>query len=270
MRNEPLHASIDAARIGQSMVLTEGPLPLYFQVVQHIEEAIRSGKLKPGAALPTEERLGEQFGVSRITIRRALEHLLADRLVVRRRGVGTFVAEPSTSQKAVSMVGSLHDALHYVRGLRYSRLSKKQMPASAKVANALQLEAGTAVVFAETLGMVDDGALVHTNLYFPTDIGELVSAVDFKAGTPVIRILERKLGQRCVRAEQLIEAEIADAAVAKALGIKPRTPIIVVNRTYYTAAGRPIEFVVARYHPERFKLHLELVENPGRQKFSLS
>lgn len=244
--------------------LNSGPMPLYFQLAQRLEDQIRAGVFPVGEAIPTEERLCETYGVSRITVRRALDELHSMGLIVRRRGVGCFVAEPATSQKAVSMVGSLHEALHYVRGLTYSRFSKASVTPPPWAAKALRLDPADHATRIEVIGTAKTGKIATTEIFLREEIGRTITQADMRAGTPIVRILETRLGQRCVRAEQFVDAASATPAVARNLGIKAGTPVLSVTRVFYLADGTPLEAVVAHYHPKNYRLHLELTEKPTR------
>ena len=120
------------------MKLEPGPIPLYYRLQQHLEERIRGGQLHPGNPLPTEEQLCGQYGVSRITVRHALDSLLHRGLISRRRGVGTFVADNAEPVKLVRLVGSLEDTLSYAAELTYKILSRRTVEPSPLVAKALE------------------------------------------------------------------------------------------------------------------------------------
>src|SRR5712672_3399133 len=96
---------------GACMRLDAGPLPLYHQLEEDLRARIHGGEFQSGAALPTEEQLCEHYGISRITERRALDALIAQGLIVRRRGVGSFVAEARPGVRSVRLAGSLDEFL---------------------------------------------------------------------------------------------------------------------------------------------------------------
>jgi GntR family transcriptional regulator len=87
----------------------------------------------------------------------------------------------------------------------------------------------------------------------------MIHKADAKVGLPIIRIVEQKINQRIVRAEQIVEPTLASRVTADHLGIKPKTPLLEVARTYYVATGRPVEVAVVRYHPGRYRYVVELV-----------
>jgi GntR family transcriptional regulator len=241
------------------MRLEPGPIPLYYRLQQHLEERIRGGRFRPGSALPSEQQFCNQYGVSRITVRRALDSLLHQGLISRRRGVGTFVADQVEPEKSVRLVGSLDDALSYASELTYKVLSRKTVEPPPVVAKSLGLALEAPALCLEAIGFLKGEPFAYTEFFFPGSIGALIEESDVTDNVPILRIVEQKIGQRVQRAEQTVEPALADRAVARHLGIKPRAPILKVLRTYYTASSQPIETALARYHPERYRYTVELL-----------
>lgn len=241
------------------MSLTAGPVPLYFQLARDLRQQIAGGRLKPGAALPTEEQLCAQYGVSRITVRRAVDDLIVEGLVMRRRGVGTFVAEPRQATRSVSLVGSLYDALAYPRNIAIELLKRGEKPAPARVAELLQLAPKAPVVELQVLSRVDGTPFAMTHFYLPAEFGTRLDPSELGSGTPVARLVERLLGEPVVRAVQTVEPESADARLGKLLEIPASTAVLHVLRTYFSAAGRPVEVASVRYRPDQYRLQVELL-----------
>ena len=244
------------------MILEPGPMPLYYQLEQLLKERIRQNDFKPGDLLPTEEALCQAHGVSRATVRRALDSLLAQRVIARRRGVGTFVAQTPSGMRSVRLIGSLDDLLTYPGQLSYRVLSRSEVGPPPAVAGALSTAESTRVVRLEVIGYLERQPFAYSDFYFPEWVGSQIQKADARIGLPIIRIVEQKIGQRIVRAEQIVEPMPANAVTARHLGIKPKTPLLEVVRTYYVASGRPVEVAVVRYHPERYRYTVELVTSP--------
>ncbi|MFI4986582.1 MAG: GntR family transcriptional regulator [Alphaproteobacteria bacterium] len=241
------------------MKLDPGPMPLYYQLEQLLKERIQGREFGPGDLLPTEEALCEAYGVSRTTVRRVFDSLTTQRIITRRRGVGTFVAQKSGTMRSMRLMGSLDDLLTYPGRLSYRVLSRTEAEPPPMIAKALDLSNSTKVVRLEVIGHLEREPFAYTDFYFPDWVGSLIYKADTKGGLPIVRIIEKKIGQRVVRAEQIVEPTLADAVTAKHLGIKPKTPLLEVVRTYYVATGRPVEVAVVRYHPERYRYTVELV-----------
>src|SRR5262249_7744767 len=162
-----------------------GPLPLYHQLEQDLVERITGGEFEPGAALPTEERICEQYGVSRITVRRALESLFAQGLIVRRRGVGSFVAERKRGVRSVHLSGSLDDFLATAGALEVEVISLAPIDPPDDVREALELSPETAqVARLELTSSLEGAAVIYSEIYFPLEAG--VVPADIVPGVPVI------------------------------------------------------------------------------------
>ncbi len=241
------------------MSLTAGPVPLYFQLARDLRQQIAGGRLKPGEALPAEERLCELYGVSRITVRRAIDDLIAEGLVARRRGVGTFVAQPQQATRSVSLVGSLYEALAYPKNIAIEVLQHSEKAAPKRVAELLELQHKTLLFELQVLSRVEHTPFAMTHFYLPADIGAQLKPAELGAGTPVARLVEKLLGEKVVRAEQTVEPESADARLAKLLEIPRGTAVLHVLRTYFSASGRPVEVAAVRYRPDQYRLRVDLL-----------
>jgi GntR family transcriptional regulator len=238
-------------------MLHPGPIPLYYQLQQHLLERIRSGEFRAGDLLPTEEEFGSAYGVSRITVRRALEALLQQGVIARRRGVGTFVAPHEEPLKSVKLAGSLEDLLG-AADYSYKLLTRDVVVPPAHVREALALPQGADAVRLETINYSANEPFGYSEIFLPEDVGVLIHDRDFSGEIPLLWVVERKLGQRIGQAQQVIEPALAGRAAAERLGVKASAPLLKVLRTYFTEAGRPVEVVIARYHPERYRFTVHL------------
>jgi GntR family transcriptional regulator len=243
--------------------LEAGPIPLYFQLQQDLLARIRAGELQPGAPLPTEEQLTQAYGVSRITVRRALEALLQEGLISRRRGVGTFVARAPGLVKSVRLSGAVDDVFSGIEELSYKILARDVVEPPPAVRTALALGAAERAVRLEAIARSSGLPFAHAEYFFPAAVGALIGDLDLTDDVPVLRVIERKLGRPVVRTEQTIEPALVDRRQAGHLGVKPRTPVLRIVRTHYVEGHRPVEVVIARYHPERYRCTVQLVARPG-------
>jgi GntR family transcriptional regulator len=242
--------------------LDPGPIPLYYQLHRDLADRIRAGEFRSGEALPTQEQLTQGYGVSRITVRRALDALLRDGVITCRRGVGTFVAEARERVKSVRLVGSLDAVFSEIADLTYKVLGRDVAQAPSAVAQALRLAEAEQVVRLEAIVFAAGKPFAYAEFFFPPGVGALLDETMLSDQVPVLRVLERKLGQRVVRAEQTIEPVVVNRTIAGYLGIKPNTALLKVMRTHYVDGDRPVEVAVARYHPERYRYTVQLVPCP--------
>lgn len=244
------------------MKLAAGPIPLYHQLEQDLAARIVAGEFAEGQVLPTEEQICRDYGVSRITVRKALDTLMSQGLILRRRGVGSFVAERRRGVHAIHLSGSLDEFLSSASQLRPKVLSLGICPAPSEIAEDFGLSPRGHVLRLELLSHGEEGPLAHACFYFRQEVDAVLTAEDLSQQEPVIRTVERKLGVRIARASQVIEAAAAEAETAKHLGLKVNRPLLKTSRRYYTAEGELIEVAQLLYHPERYRYEVELRAAP--------
>jgi GntR family transcriptional regulator len=223
-----------------------------------LQEDIARGALAPGAALPGELRLAEDYGVSRVTIRRALEALEAQGVVERRAGSGTVVrARPGDGVRLAGDLATLMPQLVEMGQTTEARLIDfSYTRAAAPVARALGLEAEGRVQRAVRVRLIEGTPFSHLTTHVPADIAANYSEADL-ATTPLLRLMERG-GVRIGRAEQEVSATLAAPQVAEALEVEVGAPLISLTRLVRDEAGRGVEHLSALYRPDRFRLRMEL------------
>lgn len=240
-----------------------GPLALYHQIEQNLRERIASAEFGTEQPLPPEDVLAREYDVSRVTLRRALDALLESRLIVKRRGVGTFVSRAWNARKHVTLVGRLDDAFLHMEKLSYRVLSRKRVTiaaADAAVVRALHIEGSQSQVDRlEVVALTNGQPYAYSEFYFPDDVGSCLSTEELGGTVPILRVVEARIGEAVSWADQTVEPMLAGSKVARYLGIAARRPILQMRRTYYTAAGRAVESVVVRYHPDRFSYSAQLL-----------
>ena len=242
--------------------LAVGPVPLYHQLETDLMERIASGEFGPGATLPTEEAIGAAYGVSRITVRKALDSLFQAGRIVRRRGVGSFVAKSAQDVHSIQLSGSLDEFLATAGKLNSTVIRLDEIVADAELAALFDDDAGAALTRLELVSSDKDGPLAHFYFYFPSGLGRHIGIDDVSGSEPVVRVLERKAGIRVVRATQVIEPAIVGSRTAALLGLAEGTPVLNALRTYFDSTGAAIEIVKVHYHPQRYRYAVELRTRP--------
>lgn len=227
-------------------------LPLYAQVASALASDIAAGSLSPGAQLPSEEGLTDRFGVSRATVRKAVEHLLAGGLVEIRRGRGTFVSEPKIRQELTELSGFVEDMVALGRKPTARLIEKRLVAADTTVAKQLGLAPGTKVYRIKRVRIADGVAMSFDETYLPLDIGKKIVRNDLEAD-PIFALLEGKCGVPLINAEYQLEAVTAEEQVASALGIPKGSAIFLVERTSYTEGFRPIDYEKLYYRGDLIK-----------------
>lgn len=214
-----------------------------------------SGGLDPHVKLPTERELAEQFGVSRLTVRRVLDRLERDGLVYRVQGAGTFVSSPRIS-KSVELTSFSEDMRE--RGLRPgSKLVRAEIEAAGpSIGYALGLSPSTEVLHLERVRTADDEPMCLEHSYLPKDL--VPGLADLDLTNSLYELLTSRYNLRLERAEQTIRATVVDAATANLLGVPPFSPAFQVERTGYDHRGRPIERAESLYRGDRYWYELTI------------
>lgn len=227
-----------------------------------LKERIAAGDLLPGARLASEPELAQRYGVSRVTVRKALDNLAREGLIRRQPGAGTFVidgAEPATLQ------ADLSDLLSHIVEMGQSTavrlLSFAYVEPSAGIAQALGLSPDERVQRAVRVRLVDGQPFSHLTTSVPERIGRSYSQADL-AALPLLALIERS-GVEVARARQSIRATLAGPEVAEALGVEIGASLLAVRRLVTDRDGRGVEHLEALYRPDRYEFTLELVREGG-------
>jgi GntR family transcriptional regulator len=227
------------------------PFPIYYQIQEWVKTRIDEGKLKPGDKIPSENELCEQFEVSRMTIRQAINNLVEQGYLHRKRGIGTFVQLPKVEQKLQSMTGFTEDML--ARGLRPSSelLSFQIVSATAKVAQKLQLEEGSPVYEVRRIRLADEEPIALETTYLSPSLVKGINEEILQYS--LYEHLEQNLGYKLTRATQTIEASVATEDEAWYLNINKKAPVLVVEQVSYAVGDLPLEYVKCIYRGDRYK-----------------
>jgi GntR family transcriptional regulator len=240
-------------------------LPLYGKVEEALASEIAQGELRPGDQLPSEDQLLDRFGVSRITVRRAIQTLIQPRLVEIRRGHGTYVLAPQISQELTRLTGFVEDMAAHGRKSTSRVLSQGVVAADASVARQLGISKGTKVMRIERVRLADSVPMSFDETYLPLDIGKQIVRHDLRVN-PIFSLLEEKYGIPLAEAEYVLEAAAASAHVAEALGVAERFPIFRIERTSSTQQGKPIDYEILSYRGDLIRFVTRLARKPASQK----
>jgi GntR family transcriptional regulator len=231
---------------------------LYARVETVLASEITDGDLKVGEQLPTENSLIARFEVSRITVRRAIQNLVNRGLVEIRRGKGTFVAAPTITQDLKELSGFVEDMHALGRKPTARVISKEIVTASTTVARQLALTRGERVVRIRRVRLGDGIPLSFDETYLPLEIGKRIITNDLKV-EPIFSLLERKYNVPLIEAEYKLDAVAAENEVARALNVKPRSPIFRIERTSYSTGSRPVDYETLHYRGDLVRFATRLV-----------
>jgi GntR family transcriptional regulator len=234
------------------MSIDPSPVPLYAQVEAVLASGIADGTLAAGSQLPTENSLIERFGVSRPTVRKAVQNLIARGLVEIQRGKGTFVTTPKITQELTALSGFVEDMQAVGRKPTARLLAKQIVSASKTVAAHLALPAGTRVVRIHRVRLADGIPVSFDETYLPLKIGKKILTNDLET-QPIFTLLEEKYDMPLVEAEYRLEAVSAEGVVAQALGIATGAAILRIERTSYIAGNQPVDYEQLYYRGDMIR-----------------
>lgn len=230
-------------------------VPLYMQLREKLREAV--SQMKPGEAIPTEHELEVRFGVSRMTVRNAINDLAVEGLLVRHQGRGTFVQEVKLTHD-LNMITSWTEqlaALGYQA--RTSDLEIAVIDPPARVAHELGLHPGERVFVVRRLRMASEEPVTLMVNYLPVRLVPDLNA-KFSLGESLYKTLEEQYHLMPARAVDTVEARAATDVEAKRLKIEHWAPVLSVTRVSYLSDERPLEVAVAISRGDRYQYRVEL------------
>jgi GntR family transcriptional regulator len=232
--------------------------PLYQQIKGLITRELQAGVWKPGESIPSELDLAARFKVSQGTVRKAIDELAADNLLMRRQGKGTFVATHAEEQIQYRFLRLMPDDGND-RGMARRLLDCRRTRAPADVARMLACKSGDAVVQLRRLLLAQDKPVVLDEIWLPGDLFKGLTAerlADYKG--PMYGMFETEFGVRMIRAEERLRAMAADEATAVLLGVAAGSPLLSVERLSFTYGDKPVELRRGLYNTEQHFYRNEL------------
>ena len=242
------------------------PLPKYHQIYLVLREQLHEGRFSAG--VPGEIALMHEFGVARVTVRKALELLAAEHLIRRTPGRGTVPLQPKPARRALAGMrsdaaggegerfeGLFENLIGVGLHTRVLVLSVRGVPCPAPVAEALELAAGDPVQKAQRVRLTRDGPLSHITTYVPQALAPFQRR-DL-AKKPILMLLEQS-GVQVGRATQVISARLADAEVAPHLDVAVGSALLSVQRVVFDRRNRPVQWLLGLYRPDRYEYRTEL------------
>lgn len=230
--------------------LNAGPVPLYHQLKQVLHGEIERGVYKPGDRLPSEPELIRQYGISRITVRQALDELEAEGLIVRRHGKGTYVAELRIEQDLVRLTDFMEDMQQAGQNPSSRVLTLAHEPASSAVAKALHLKEGMEVVRVDRLRLADGRPMAFDITWLPLRFGELLVGMNLAQET-IYHILEARYGIPVVSGTFSITAATTTDQQADLLDMPVGAALLLIQRISYTTGDEPVYVQDRYYRPDR-------------------
>src|SRR5450830_938354 len=243
----------DASSPDAGGMVTPAFSPLYQQIKGLILQSLQAGDWKPGEAIPSEMDLAARFKVSQGTVRKAIDELAADNLVMRRQGKGTFVSTHHEARAHIRFLRLRPDegVPHYPES-RF--LEVKRLRAPADVARLLELKSGDAIIYIKRVQSFDGIPTIIEEQWLPGQLFKGLTAErlsEYKG--PMYGLFESEFGTRMIRADEKVRAVVAGPDEAALLQVEPGTPLLSAERVSFTYGDKPVElrrglYLTTRHH----------------------
>ncbi|MDG4824897.1 GntR family transcriptional regulator [Asanoa sp. WMMD1127] len=231
------------------------PVPLYHQLAEQLRSAIDDGRLQPGDPFENEIALAERLDLSRPTVRRAIQELVGQGLLLRRRGRGTTVATRKVHRRAG--LTSLYEDLDRAGGRPRTVVLAYHVVRDERIAAELELPADVELLAIVRLRMAGPQPLAILRNWLPPRSAEVTAAELESHG---LYSLLRARGVRAVVAHQEIGARSATAAERRQLGLKPSEPVLTMTRAAFDAAGLAVEYGDHSYRARDYTIDVTIDE----------
>lgn len=233
--------------------------PAHQRLSDDLRLALSEGRFRAGERIPTEAELAERYGVHRHTVRRAFQDLVAEGLVYRVPGRGTFPTNFSTRDHYVQSIGNIEDLQAFV-DTEMELLQRIELMPEEEAARRLGLRSKVVAALA-LRRLYEDSPFALTHVYLSPDLGQrLVESESLPAKGPgtVIGTLEKLMPGTVASADQAITAVPAPSDVAPLIDYEAGQPCLRAERTYFDTAGTPIELAISFYNPDRYAYRLRM------------
>lgn len=232
------------------------PSPLYHQLYALVKRKIEGGDLRQGALIPAEKELAAFFGVSRITVKRALDDLEGEGYVSRHRGRGTHVTYKYEPKVLRAPLNSMLESLAVMgRETQVKLIDFARVAPPPQVADGLRLTPDQWVDRAIRVRLSEGLPFAHYTSW-TVPIGPGLTQEALKSSSRLD--LFRRLGIHLKEVDQVISAIAADTTLAQRLVVRAGDPLLQVTRISSDQRGRPIDYLVGVYRPDRFQYHMKL------------
>ena len=238
------------------MIDRDSPIPLYHQLEEILSRRIEKGEFPPGTAIPTEEQLQRDYGVSRTTVRQALARLVLAGKLKRFPGKGTFVTEERRLEKP-GLRSITEDLLFQSLRLAIKMVTSRMELPSSKVAKLLQIDEREEVVHLERVRYANDEPIFLCDSYLPHSLVPGLHERELVDGS-LYKTLETVYGFTPKDGDEEMEASLATAREAQLLAVRPGAPVLVARRVTYLANGRPVECTRLVFPAGRYRYHIKL------------
>jgi GntR family transcriptional regulator len=228
-------------------------VPRYIQIADLIRRELKG----EGERIPSEHELCARFKVSRPTIRQALDVLVQEGRLYRHAGRGTFSTPSPGGDRRLRVIGSVDDMIALGEETWFKLISREVVPIPANIAQSLRLPPGSSAFRVIGVRHAETGPFQHVTAFVRKEAGEALSDEDLSK-TSLLGAVARHLGVSIKFLEQTADAVLAPRHVAELLQLRPRTPLLVFERTYFASNGEPVEHAVSYQTSRRYPYRIVL------------
>jgi GntR family transcriptional regulator, N-acetylglucosamine utilization regulator len=239
------------------------PVPLYHQLHEVLRAEIEAGRWLPGGQIPTETQLVERFGVSKITVRQALQQLVDGGYVRREHGRGTFVSLCKFDEGPRELTSFTEEMRRHSLMAGARTLEQAGGAAEGRVAEALRVPAGSPIFLLKRVRLAGGEPVTIQTAHIPA---ALVPGIAVADGDSLYDVLQSRYDLFAARARETYIAGLADADSAGMLGIEAGAPVFQVERVTFLPNGKPFEFVRSTIRGDRYAIVLDLVKHGAESR----
>lgn len=241
-----------------SMINADKGIPLYLQVKQILMDGVRGGKFKPGNAIPSERELAEKFELNRLTVRRAVDELVNEGYLVRKRGSGTYVAQKKESRTLSTFCGFTDDMSREGYQVTSALLEYELMPADAGVSKWLEVPEGEVCVRLKRLRLINDEPVGIALSYIPYSRCRL--SKEDCINSSLYAAMRLAHGLVFSEAEQYVSATNATTQEAQLLKIRQGGALVLAEGRTFLETGLPVEYFRNKYRGDQIRFYSRATE----------
>lgn len=230
------------------MLKSDSPIPLYYQLQEHLRSRIESGEFSADTPLPTEAHLSEVYGVSRATVREALRSLVELGLVEKKHGVGTFVSKQKFDEQLPGLNSFSMEMASRGYSVKSEVLEKKFVEAPSRVIKAMQIPEGSRVLQVRRLRAIDDKPILVSSSFLP----DFVSIEDDFSDS-IYKLFKSKYHIQITQGQATIEAGLANTEIAHLLKIDPNSSVLQVTWLAMTMDRNCVEYSEGTYRGDSYR-----------------
>lgn len=240
-----------------SIIDKKSIIPIYYQMIQFIRRQVENHFWNEDDIIPSERELCEKNGISRMTVRQAIESLVSEGILYRKKGIGTFVARQKVDQVLVKPTNFTADMLSIGMKPSSKTLRCGILAATKEIAKMLKINEGDSVIELCRLRLADDKPMAVEQAFILKDAAQSIlnTPMDNKS---LYTVLKDECGLTVVLAKQTIQMTYSNQEFSHILNIKLDSPTFLMDRIDYLSDSRPIEYVKSYYRADRYKFTVEL------------